>query len=180
MNDSPLMLELCAGSGTVAAAFRARGWRTITVDIEPGSDVQVDLRKWRAPPADFVWASPPCTEYSLAYPGRKALRPDRSIWLASLARIRESGARYYIIENVRGAIRYWPNHISSDGRTWFFWGFLPGLPRSLAPRLKDLRHGGRKTRAGIRARIPVDLADLVADVASGLLGWSTAACRSSD
>jgi hypothetical protein len=121
------MVELCAGSGTVAKVFRRAGWETITVDADPSCkpDVVADVRSWRCPPADFVWASPPCQQFSLARL-RRIEYPDMSVVYACLDRIHESGARWWVVENVRGAVKFFgPPHVS-DGRTWFFWGDWPG------------------------------------------------------
>lgn len=71
----PLMLELFSGSAQMAKAFKARGWRTITFDKDQAADHQMDLltltRKMLLEltggeiPA-FIWASPPCTAFSVA------------------------------------------------------------------------------------------------------------------
>jgi len=167
----PRSLELCAGSGAVSSALNRAGWETTTLDLQGDQDIIADVRTWRCTRRyDFVWASPPCTEYSLANPRRRTRSPDRSIWYACLDRISESGTRHYLIENVRGAVKFWGPPISSDGRTWFFWGRLPGLPRALAPRLKGYSSLGHVRAAATRATIPKDLAELIAGVATMAAG----------
>ena len=67
------LLELFSGTGSVGRVFRARGWEVLSVDVDPeaGADVTVDVLSWdyRAFPRshfDCVWASPLCTECSIA------------------------------------------------------------------------------------------------------------------
>lgn len=69
------ILDLFSGSGSVAKVAENLGHKVITLDIcdklcRP--DVLIDVLKWDYASAykpgyfDFIWASPPCTEYSLA------------------------------------------------------------------------------------------------------------------
>ena len=70
----PRLLELCSGTGIVGAAFAARGWDVVSVDIDPCAHASIccDLLELTVEqcrshgPIDFVWASPPCTQYSIA------------------------------------------------------------------------------------------------------------------
>ena len=67
----PRLLELFSGTGSIGRAFEAKGWEVISLDILPGATIQSNILLWDYkiyPPGyfDFVWASPPCTEYSIA------------------------------------------------------------------------------------------------------------------
>ena len=70
----PRLLELCSGTGSVGRAFAARGWDVVSVDCDPRANASIccDLLELTAErccsygPVDFVWASPPCTFYSIA------------------------------------------------------------------------------------------------------------------
>ncbi len=69
----PHLLELFSGTGSVGRAFRAIGWETTSVDMDPksGATIITDIGSWDykafAPGYfDCVWASPPCTHYSRA------------------------------------------------------------------------------------------------------------------
>ena len=72
LNETPVLLELFSGTGSVGRAFRARGWNVFSVDIDAASKPTLvanvlDL-PWDAlpPEVDCIWASPPCTHYSRA------------------------------------------------------------------------------------------------------------------
>ena len=65
------ILELFSGTGSVGRAFEALGWDVISLDINPGATITSNILDWDYkiydPGAfDFIWASPPCTEYSIA------------------------------------------------------------------------------------------------------------------
>ena len=65
------LLELFSGTGSVGRAFEAQGWEVISLDINPGATITSDILDWdyktfEPGSFDFIWASPPCTEYSKA------------------------------------------------------------------------------------------------------------------
>ena len=65
------LLELFSGTGSIGRAFEARGWEVISLDILPGATITSNILDWEyknypREHFDFVWASPPCTEYSKA------------------------------------------------------------------------------------------------------------------
>ena len=80
----PRLLELFSGTGSVGRAFEAKGWEVISLDILPGATITSNILTWDFkiyPPRhfDFIWASPPCTEYSIA---RTRAKTPRNITLA--------------------------------------------------------------------------------------------------
>ena len=63
------MLELFSGTGRLAAAFRERGWETVTLDSQCEADIRCDILHWdysNIQQFDHVHMSPPCTEFSQA------------------------------------------------------------------------------------------------------------------
>ncbi len=129
-----LMLDLCCGLKGASQAMHAAGWSVITVDIDERfhPDIVADLVTWRydGPRPDLIWASPPCTEFSReSMPWcRTGKHPDLSIVLAALRIIRETKPKYWIIENVRGAIRWFRPFLGEPRASFgpfFLWGFFP-------------------------------------------------------
>ena len=65
--------DICCGIKSVSNIWRGAGHDTLTLDIDPkcSPDICMDIMKWdftdfSLQPPDFVWCSPPCTEYSIA------------------------------------------------------------------------------------------------------------------
>lgn len=74
------ILELFSGTGSVGKVFKQYGWDVLSLDIDTrsGADIVTDILDWdykKYEPGhfDFVWASPPCTEFSSikAFAGHK-------------------------------------------------------------------------------------------------------------
>jgi hypothetical protein len=65
------VLDLFAGTGSSTAAFVDAGWDRTTVELDPqhGPDIVADIADLDPAdldgPYDFVWASPPCTAFSI-------------------------------------------------------------------------------------------------------------------
>ena len=67
------LLELFSGTGSIGRAFEANSWEVISLDIDPksGACIIADFMGWEYamyPQGyfDAIWASPPCTHYSVA------------------------------------------------------------------------------------------------------------------
>ena len=67
------LLELFSGTGSVGNAFKDHGWDVVSLDRDMAADIRTDIMDWdyaisEYEPGyfDFIWASPPCTEYSRA------------------------------------------------------------------------------------------------------------------
>jgi len=147
-------IDLFSGTGSATIAFKEAGEEVIEVDVLRG----IDIKDFHPPPARFVWASPPCTEYSLGRAGGKwPTYPSRYLWDQALRCIDEAKPKYWIIENVCGAQKMW-------GRPRFHWG--PYYLWGWFPPLKGLGHCPGKDCDRIkdpakRAMIPRALADAV-------------------
>jgi hypothetical protein len=159
-----LMLDLCSGLGGASQAMRARGWHVVTLDNTPAfaPDVLADLAAWSwyGPRPDLIWASPPCTEFSReSMPWCKTgAVPSLALIHAAQRVIREAGPRYWVIENVRGAVPYLgaPRAICGP---FYLWGHfpLPGIVRT--GRKKESYSSSWRAE---RARIPYALSEAFA------------------
>jgi hypothetical protein len=123
------ILELFSGTGNMAAAFKARGHNTLTVDLHQEADLQQDvltltrediITRLGGEP-DVIWASPPCTGFSVASIGRhwgggvdgRIPKSDTArLGIALLERtieiIRWFPRAAWFIENPRGMMRLMP------------------------------------------------------------------------
>lgn len=113
-----VVLDLCAGTGSIGKSmrhiFRGRDVTYISVDneVRHKPTFVADVRTWdwkrdlakhfdgRVPRFDIVWASPPCTEYSLAKSiGRRNFRLADSIVKACWNIIAELAPERWYMEN---------------------------------------------------------------------------------
>ena len=166
-----LMLDLFAGLGGASAAMRARGWRVVTVDIEPrfGCDVTADLLTWTwdGPTPDLLWASPPCTEFSREdMPWcRTGVAPSLSLVERVDQLVAQIRPRWWVLENVRGAQR-WIGRARLHYGPVYLWGDFPMMPqldvRPWKTRLSS-------TQDALRAKIPWAISEALADAIEGLV-----------
>lgn len=162
--DSNLMLDLCSGLGGASQAFRDRGWRVITVDNDPkfAPTVVADIRhwSWHGERPDFIWASPPCVEFAREFMPwcRRGIVPDMSITLACKRIINECQPRYWVIENVRGAVKWFNRYLGSPTliiNPYYFWGSFPPISRPKMTRRN--KESMSSTWAAERSRIPPEI-----------------------
>ena len=69
----PKVLELFKGTGSIGDAFEKLGWEVISVDMvakfkptHVSNILSFEYQQYPPDHFDFVWASPPCTEFSIA------------------------------------------------------------------------------------------------------------------
>ena len=100
-----LLLELFSGTGSVGKAFRELGWEVISLDADPkaGADITGDIMEWEPPEGlkpDFVWSSPPRTEFSRALTSRpRDLVAGLRIAERTLDLIERLRPKYWAMEN---------------------------------------------------------------------------------
>jgi len=124
------LLELFCGTKSITKVFNARGHDAYTVDLEESMNpdlcinvmdltAEMIIEKFGRP--DVIWASPPCTKFSVASIGRNWIKDGNNVISkneeAELAKrivihtinlIRELNPKYYFIENPRGMLRKMP------------------------------------------------------------------------
>lgn len=156
-----LCLDLCSGMKTATKAMADRGWRVVTVDIDPAFSPEfvADVREWSwtGPRPDLIWASPPCDEFSReAMPwSRTGKTPDLSIYQACLRIIRECCPRFWVIENTRGAQKYFGRY-KAVRYPYYFWGHFPALGHVDISKRKPKEKWTSANKAG-RATIPYEI-----------------------
>ncbi len=169
-----LMLDIGSGLGGASQAMRERGWRVVTVDIDPTfqPDIVADMRtwSWQGERPDLVWGSPPCTEFAKFampcwYDPASLPPPDMTLVVACKRIIDECHPQFWIIENVRGAVSFFVPLLGPPAemhRPYFLWGHFPLLGnvrrKSWIRKTKDLP----STAKAERAKIPTSLSLAVA------------------
>ncbi|HYE57319.1 MAG TPA: hypothetical protein VD948_02390 [Rhodothermales bacterium] len=164
----PTMLDLFAGRGGASRVMRERGWRVVTVDVDPafGCDVTGDVRtfRWDGGPVDLLWASPPCTEFAReSMPWcRTGAVPDMNLVCAALFAVDRIKPRFWVIENVRGSVP-WIRALLGPPRfrsgPVYLWG---NLPPGLLPQLRPWKSRLSSDRADLRAEMPRELSHAIA------------------
>lgn len=160
-----MMLDICAGLGGASQVMRERGWIVVTLDNDPrfGCDITANLSTWQytGPTPDLLWISPPCTEFAReSMPWcRTGNTPDLSLVEAARRLVGEIRPRYWILENVRGAVPYLGQPREIHG-PFYLWGYFPPLGRPrLAMRPKESYSSKQQAE---RAMIPRALSEAVA------------------
>jgi hypothetical protein len=166
----PLCIDLFCGYGGWARGFLDAGYRVIGFDIEPrcakrypGEFVLADVRSLdgkRFVGARMIVASPPCQGFSLA--GARWHRPPYGfeLWDAAVRIGKEAGVPL-IIENVRGAIRFYGTPAVSRF-PWYLWGDVPAIvPTNLPRKWNAGRYGGKPPE--VSAIVPYPLARQIAE-----------------
>lgn len=152
-DELKLMVDWFAGLGGASEAFvRSKSWSVLRYDnnvelinvecMQMLDLLDVDLEKFKTEirhPIDLFWASPECREFSLGFSGPRATaqregrdyQPDLRQIEKIIQFIKIMEPKYFIVENVRGAIEYFskypelgePRQIING--SIFLWGNFP-------------------------------------------------------
>ena len=183
------VLDLCSGLGGFSEAFVAAGHEVLRIEHNPLlADVPhtdiidiFDVRDLLEDVAtenpdrffhdiDLILFSPPCLEFSVAYNAPRSeherefpnvpWNPSLDILECGIDIIKMLKPTWHIVENVRGAIKYFDEFLGKPRQindAYVFWGnfpsFAPGAFPSKAE--KDKRHS--PLRANIRGKIPIEI-----------------------
>ena len=99
------VLEFFSGTGSVGNVCRRLGCEVMSLDRDMPADLHMDILDWdyrSLPPHsfDFIWASPPCTEYSVAKTvGVRKIEEANNIAQRTLEIINYFDPPYWIMEN---------------------------------------------------------------------------------
>jgi site-specific DNA-cytosine methylase len=163
MADSLQMLDLFSGLGGASSAMKERGWKVTTLDLEArfNPDIVADIREfsWEGGPLDLIWASPPCEAFSREFMPwcRTGKDPSMDLVTAAYRVIREADPRFWVIENTRGAVKWFNSLLGKPawiGYPIYLWGIFPPLEKI---RLKMGKEKMSSTAAAERAKIPYEL-----------------------
>lgn len=185
------MLDLFCGLGGASEAMvKHKNWDVIRVDNNPDllqivsfvcKDVNQVLKEAKTMKPgqiheiDLVWASPPCVEFSDGYSGPKYTHmrenpdeeylPDLSLIETTLEIIDTLKPRYWIIENVRGAVKFFEPLLGAPKviiGPYYLWGNFPlfnaKLPSGYS-KYNDEDRYGRKFRPNARALVPFEISE---------------------
>jgi|MDSZ01.2.fsa_nt_gb hypothetical protein len=180
------MLDLFSGLGGASQAFIDQGWEVHRLEnnllltdptskyFVPGTTHQ-DINNWPfldLPRGyyDFIWASPPCTEFSDAMhsPKSKAARagieffPDLTLAKKTKEVIEYFDPPYYCVENVRGSRKEFTKIFGPPWQImfpFFFYGRFPRIKIAGFKHTKDSHDKGSRhpLRANYRGKIPYEI-----------------------
>ena len=163
------VLDLFAGLGGFSQAFKDRGHHVDTLDNDPQfkCDMPVPIQDFHAPTEDYdvVLASPPCQEFSKSALPRTwasvrkyGCNPSVALLTEAIRVIKLCNPKYSVIENVRGAVKYFKpiigppvKHVGSRD----LWGDFPIFDTPKAYGKWKLPPS--KDRAAIRSLIPYSI-----------------------
>ena len=179
------VLDLSSGLGGFSEAFAQDGHEVLRIENNPLlRDVPhtklmciFEFRDWleeylcmNPPQFDLILFSPPCYEFSLAYNAPRANHerefpnvpwvPSMDILECGMDIIKMLKPTWHIVENVRGAIKYFKEDLGKPFQindAYVFWGKFPSFVPAEFPSKadKDSRHS--PLRANIRGKIPIQI-----------------------
>ena len=161
------VLDLFSGLGGFSQAFRDRGHEVVTVDIEAGfrPSIRADIRHLPIKSSarfDVILASPPCDEFAKASMPwlRKDAKPDITLLKATIRVIHELRPRFWVIENVRGAIPFFHPVLGRYRQrcgSRYLWGNFPRFRCEHVQCFGKERLPPSPLRKALRSRVPYEL-----------------------
>lgn len=166
------LLDLCCGLKGASREFEKAGWDVTTVDIDPKFNPSIvsDVNNLHLEHPGYyngIWASPPCTDYSKdSLPsswkcnGGKKILPDMRPFLNCYRIIRYLKPKWWIIENVRGAIPYFSLVLGKPTKrahSRILWGEFPIFDSGKSGKGNKWRLPPTEDRAAIRSEIPIGI-----------------------
>lgn len=163
------VLDLFSGLGGFSQAFRDRGHEVVTVDIDAEfrPSIRGDVRYLpikRGAYFDVILASPPCDEFSKASMPwhRDTANPDKGMELvhAAIRVINDINPQFWVIENVRGAIKYFKPVLGGYRKrcgSRYLWGVFPDFECDHRKCYGKWRLPPSPMRKALRSLIPYEI-----------------------
>lgn len=131
VSGKPRALDLCCGRGGATRGLKAAGYYVVGVDNEPQPEYcgdefhQADALEFPLDGYDFIWASPPCQEFSIwqmrnFFPVPKYPWTGLRLFNGIRGRLYESKIPH-VIENVRAARQFVGESVNNLG-PFYLWG----------------------------------------------------------
>ena len=94
------VLDLFSGTHSVGKTCKELGYEVVSLDIDGRADITVNILDWdyRTYPTgyfDIVWASPPCTEFSIMNQCNKRFKTPDTPYASSLVERALEVIRYF-------------------------------------------------------------------------------------
>ena len=164
------VLDLFSGLGGWSKAFKDRGHIVVTVDNN--QDFKPDMCKdvmllnqedFNGCVFDVILASPPCIEFSKSmmpdsWNKNRTVNPDTLLVEKTISLIKELKPRYWIIENVMGARKYFKPLLGNPKKkvgSRYLWGEFPIF--ECKPCYGKWKLSPSKNRPALRSLIPYEL-----------------------
>jgi hypothetical protein len=183
------MLDLFSGLGGASEAFhQCPEWDVMRVDNNPLlsgvpntviTDIDLLTPHQCELSIDLVWASPPCTEFSGGYSSPKSIasrtvglenyEPNMDLLISAIELIETIKPKFWIIENVAGAIRYFREHLGEPRQIigpYVLWGNFPMIdldPGLIIPKKYKDTNSHDPLRSNRRAKVDFLLSQRLKD-----------------
>jgi len=187
------MLDLCSGLGGASEAMLNHGWEVKRIENNlllkqvPNTEIMcvkqlhADLKQKllqgeeMTEKIDLVWASPPCTEFSLGFAAPRSIAaregkeyyPKEAIEFVVICKeiIDMIQPQYWMIENVRGSIKFLEPILGKPAMiidSIVLWGRFPSFAMEPGFKHKKLDDwSSNPIRANVRALIPYEVSDAI-------------------
>ena len=192
------MLDLFSGFGGASESFlNDDAWHVLRIENNPllasvpntRSMCVFEFRDWlleqknRYGPFDveLVWASPPCTEFSTAYGSPRSIaqragedyEPYMGFLTCAIEIIEIIQPRYWVIENVRGAIKFFEAYLGAPSQihqAYVLWGNYPKFQPGQFPTKAQKDKRWDPLRSNHRALVPMEISAGLKDSINRQLG----------
>ena len=178
------VLDLFSGLGGWSKAFQDRGHTVVTVDNEKKFNpvickdiIKLEKKDFNGYDFDIILASPPCTEFSKSTMPKSwtsvkkyGCNPNLLLLAKTVLLIQELNPKWWVIENVRGAVPYFDLLIGKPIKkvgSRYLWGNFPVI--DVLPTHGKWKLPPSENRAALRSLIPYNLSLAICNVCENII-----------